>query len=284
MNVQYLILCLIGISVLSCNKNKETTPEDIVIARACNKELRLSEVRGLLYFNKEDPKDSIRALHSLAENWCSDACFIAQAKSEIGYNVKIEELVENYKNSLYMDEYERRITKEKTDSTISDDEFMKYYQEKRGEYKLDGPIIKLMYVKIKKKDLDEKVFLPLWNSPNRDQIQLLQKYCSDYAEEYITNGEKWQKWNEINNIFPSRIIDIQRLQKGMQQKYTDKDLYYFLKVYDIVRPNQEPPLSFVKEQAARSILHIKRTKHLEERKKTIYDNALKSKAIDIYIR
>ncbi|NOT36962.1 MAG: peptidyl-prolyl cis-trans isomerase [Saprospiraceae bacterium] len=283
-NDRWMIFLIGSILIVSCKNQNSLSSDDKVIARACNKELKFSEVKNLLYINGTDLKDSVKLLYSLAENWASEACFIEQAKKIIGEPQRIDELVDNYRNSLYLDEYEKKLKREKTDSSITEEEFRKYYQEKRGEYKLDGPILKLMYVKINKKQLDEKIFLPLWNLTGKDQIQVLQKYCSDFAEEHIINGDKWQKWNEINDIIPQKIIDINKLSKGLQQRYENKDHYYFIKVFDIVRPNQEPPLSFVKEQATRSILHMKKMDILESNKKAIYDKALSSKQIYIYVK
>ncbi|MCC6816776.1 MAG: hypothetical protein IT267_10215 [Saprospiraceae bacterium] len=278
------ILLLIILASFNCNSKKNLVSEDIVIAEACGKELKYSEVADLLYYNESVLKDSIKTLYIIAENWARDVCFIEEAKQKIGDSKNIDELVEKYRNSLYLDQYENFINNQKPDTSITEEEYYKYYQEKRGEYKLDGPIIKLQYVMIKKSDLDEKIFNPLWNDETGSQIQLLQKYCSNYASEQIVNGDKWNKWSEIRNLFPEKIIEINKLAKGLKRRYEDKTHYYYLKVFDLVESNQEPPLSFVKEQATRSILHIRKTHLLEDKKSKIFEQALKSKSINIFVK
>ncbi len=284
MQVQWWFIILICIISLKCKNQKDESPEDIVIARACGQELKFSEVIDLLYYNSDDPKDSIRALSVLAESWARDACFVKEAKDKLQKNTRIDELVESYRNSLYMDEYEKLVSRERPDTTITDEELMRYYQERRAEYKLESPIVKLVYVKIKKSNVQEEIFEPLWNSESKEQLQLLHKYCADHAEEFILNGDKWQKWSDIKNIFPTKLIDINNLNKGLQQRWSDKTHYFYVKVFDLVKPNQDPPLSFVKEQATQSILHTRKVNILDDRKKKTYDKALQFKEIQIYVR
>lgn len=284
MQAQWRFIILICIIFIKCKNQKDEPSADIVIAKACGQELRYSQVAELLYFNSDEPKDSVKALYAIAESWSRDACFIKEAKEKLQSDLRIDELVENYRNSLYMDEYEKQVSKERPDTSITDEELMKYYQERRAEYKLESPIVKLVYVMIKKSDLEEELFESLWKSDSKEQFQLLQKYCSNHADEFILSGDKWQKWKDISNIFPGKLIDINKLYKGLQQRWSDKTHYYYVKVFDLVKPNQDPPLSFVKEQATQSIIHTRKVNLLDDRKKKIYDKALQSKDINIYVK
>ncbi|MEP7194993.1 MAG: peptidylprolyl isomerase [Saprospiraceae bacterium] len=269
---------------LNCKKKESSTEENKLLATEKSHKLYFSDAATMSFYTPIDSKDSIRALYSIAENWCKEMVFLDEAKKEISTELEIESLVEKYRNSLYIDLFEKKIIKEKVDTVITDDEFLQYYNDKRAEYKLDGPIIKLLYVKIKKENLNEKIFKPLWENPSLEQLKLLQKYCADNAEDQILNGDKWYKWSDISSIFPSNLIDINKLSKGMQQSYHSKDLLYYIKVIDLVKPNQDPPFSFVKEQATKSILHTRKLNFLEEKKKKLYEICLKSNSINIFIK
>ena len=284
LNKSLLKALFFSIVLLDCKKPSYSSEENKLIAKVGKHTLYYSDLVSRLNSGNLENKDSLNMLYSLAELWCRDMVFLDEAKKAVKSNEEIEALIEDYRNSLLIDKYETQILQEKVDTNVTDNELMDFYIEKRGEYKLDGPIIKILYVKIKKSNLDEKIFKPLWENPTKAQFSMLQKYCADHAEDQILSVDKWQKWNEIKDAFPSHLINFNKLIKGMQQTYKDHDLLYYVKVIDLVKPNEDPPLSFVKEQAFKSILHIRTLKSLEERKKQLYLSALKSKEINIYLK
>jgi hypothetical protein len=69
-------------------------------------------------------------------------------------------LVEDYRNSLILDAFEENLFNQKIDSSISDQEYLDYYNQKKAEYKLESPILRMMFVKILKQNLDQKIFQP----------------------------------------------------------------------------------------------------------------------------
>ncbi len=279
-----LLLISLSIFYFGCKRENNLAQENKLIASVGSHELYLRDLSERTDLVSEEGKDSISTLYSRAEYWTREIVFLDNAKNVIKNTSEIDKLVESYRNSLLIDQFERLILKEKTDTIVTDEELMKYYNERRGEYKLDGAILKMMYVIIKKSNIDEKFFKPLWMNLRPNQIGVLQKYCSDHAEDYRLNGDKWQKWNDIKEVFPSNIIQLNKLFKGMQQLFKDKDLFYYIKVIDLVKPNEEPPLSFVKEQAINSILYIKKNKILENRKKQLYEDAVKAKKVNIFVK
>ncbi len=266
----------------TCKRNHSEPDENVLLAKVGTHQLFLNEVSANL--EGKDAKDSLNVLYSLVEAWCREKVLLEEAVKAQVNSEEINTLVEKYKQSLFIDQLESKFISQKLDSSITDEEVLNYYKEKRAEYKLDGPIIKLLFVKIKKSNLDEKIFGPMWENPVGDQWLLLQKYCADHAESQILNGDKWYKWNEIKDNFPDDLININKLTKGMKQSFKQKDLLYFVRVYDLVRPNEEPPLSFVKEQALRSILYTKKIKALEEYKKELYEKALREKNVHIFVQ
>ena len=278
----YVIL-LISICC-GCRNSGKAIEGDKILAKAGDNVLYLSDFNkeGNIYFNSG--KDSIAALYAYAENWCRDQVFQIEARNRIGNSNEINELVESYRSSLYSDALEKIILKESHDTSVTENELIQYYQENRNEYKLDGPILKLRYAIFKKNSVDEKTFVKLWNSDEMNGSALLQKYCSDHAEDYKLNGDRWIKWNDVKESFPKSIININKLTKKTQQVVRTKDLYYYIRIFDLVRPNEELSLSFVREQAIKSILYLKKFKQLENKKKQLYEKAFKDKSINILVK
>ena len=275
--------CIIFASI-GCRNGKQAEGDDKVIAKTEGHTLYWSDYKKNAGIYLSADNDSLASLYSYAERWCRDMVFLEEAVRNTGSSAMIEELVDAYRKSLYADAYEKAITGESKDTTVSEAELTQYYQEKRGEYKLDGPIVKIIFAVFKKDDLDEKTFLPLWKDAGTSASPLLQKYCSDHAEDFRLNGDKWQRWSEVGMALPSGLIDIGKLNKKSQQTFKHKDLIYFVKVNDLVKSNEDPPLSFVRDQAVKSILHIRKQRLLESKKKELYEIAVKNKTVNILVK
>jgi len=55
-----------------------------------------------------------------------------------------------------------------------------------------------------------------------------------------------------------------------------------LRIFDIVKPNQDPPMSFIKDKATKAILYQRKSKSIESIRKSLYDKALTEKQIEIF--
>lgn len=74
-----------------------------------------------------------------------------EAKSFVEDKSEIDKLVDDYKNSLYIHRYETKLIQEKLDSTIKDEELIKYYQSNKADYKLEDSYVRILFLKIPKK-------------------------------------------------------------------------------------------------------------------------------------
>ncbi len=231
-----------------------------------------------------DAADSLRQLNLIAENWLKERAFLDLANSEIGDNAEIDALVEDYRSSLILDAYEEKLLSTSLDSNVSEEELLQYYDQKKGEYKLDDPILRLLYVKIPKAGFDSKVFGILWEKAESSKAQEMLKYCQNNADQFLLQPAKWYKWKEVSDILPSRFVSLSTMFTGMQREFADFKYFYFIKVKEIVRPNERPPISFFSLQAKKSILHERSKKILEKARQVQYEKQLGAKDARILVR
>jgi len=72
------------------------------------------------------------------------------------------------------------------------------------------------------------------------------------------------------------------LKQGTELTRTDDTYKYFLRVIDFVPSGTLPPISYVKDQAKKVILHKRKMELLSDTKEDMYDEALRKNAIKIY--
>lgn len=88
--------------------------------------------------------------------------------------------------------------------------------------------------------------MPLWEKPDGARLLQLQKFCQNNAEVSLLQMDKWNKWNDIKDIMPSKFVNLNTLQSGLNREFADFKYNYFLKIRELVKPNETPPLSFLK--------------------------------------
>jgi hypothetical protein len=264
-------------------ENIEDLYEDAIIAEFKEQKLKLSDISSMLP-QFETAEDSIRFLTQYSEKWLKDLSFLEKAKSESISTPEIDELVEDYKNSLILTNYEEKLINSSIDSQVTEKELLNYYDQKKGEYKLEESIIRLMFVKISKVGFDGKVFDPLWSKSNINNHNELLKYCQNNAEFFLLQADKWYKWKEIADIIPSKFLSQSNLHTGMQREFADFKFHYFIKIKEVVRPNEKPPISYFSMQAEKSILHDRAKNLIEKEKKVQYEKMLNQKIAKQHIK
>ena len=72
------------------------------------------------------------------------------------------------------------------------------------------------------------------------------------------------------------------LSNGLERTFADFKQSFFIKIIEVIKPNQDPPISYIKEKATRSILHQRKNQVLDNIKRQLYDKELNKKNIKFY--
>ncbi|MCC6752730.1 MAG: hypothetical protein IT266_01970 [Saprospiraceae bacterium] len=230
-------------------------------------------------------KDSAQFFNSYVDRWLKDQVLLADAVSRLAEKREIEVLVDQYRDELMLMRYEDQLLKEKLDTAISREELEKYYQSNKSNYKLESTIFRFVMVKATKPVADSRKLDQLWASGYKTaDLQGLRRYCDNNAEICFLNPGRWYKWEEIGRYIPSRFLSERNISGGMKRDFADFNYSYKIHFLEVVHPHEDPPLSFVADQAKRAILHERKRKLLEQHKTERYENELRNKRITIYSR
>ncbi|HRI00734.1 MAG TPA: peptidylprolyl isomerase [Saprospiraceae bacterium] len=230
----------------------------------------------------QDEKDSLAMLSFATDQWLKEQILLDLESKSIKSMSSINELTESYKQSLILHEIEQQIMSRSVDSTITEEEYSKYYLSNKSEYRLESSLVRILFVKANKPIQDKKAFEKIWNTNSDENFIALQKFCANEANVCFLQSDKWIQWTELKQHIPSKHLNESGLSKGLQRSFADFNYEYYIKIIDVVKPNQDPPLSYVKEKAAKAILHTRQVKVLDSIKKTYYDQEMQNKQIKLF--
>lgn len=273
---------LLLIFCYSC-KDKDDTgllAEDRVLASYEDKKLFYSDVISHITEGLSS-KDSQVMASNYIEKWLKDQIIIKEAKYQIADQSGINKITEAFRDDLLLLKFEEKLIQEKLDTFISDEELMAYYRSNKSRYKLESTIFRFIFLKANKPITDPKNLENLWKIQSPNNLQLLNLYCQNNAEICFLNPDRWYKWEEIKQYIPSNYLNESSIQEKSNRDFADFKYAYKIKFFEVVYPNQEPPLSFLRDQATQAILHQRKIGLLDKIKSELYEKELKNKKINL---
>lgn len=284
MDIKYCVGILISICIFSCKKSTSYAKEE-----KANDDVKLATYKSVTLYKSDLVKNSIllnfdsaSIPHSEVERWIMDQILLSEAKEKLNNIQEVESLVDDYRNSLLIHHYENKIIADNLDSIIRDDELIKYYQSNKAEYKLEDTYVRLLFLKVNKPVKEEKSIVEWMQNINATNLYHLKKYCDNNAEQCFLNPDSWIKWKDIQSHVPSKFINANSLSNGLERTFADFKQSFFIKIIEVIKPNQDPPISYIKEKATRSILHQRKNQVLDNIKRQLYDKELNKKNIKFY--
>jgi len=281
-------VCLTWIVVIvciasACKKEQSISDPkaDDVLATYQDRKLRYRDISENVPDGMQG-QDSIQFINSCIDRWIKDQIIIQDATENLSELSEINELTQKYRDELLLLKYEEKLLAEKLDTIIQDAELLKYYNSNKSNYKLESTIFRFVMVKANKPVVDSRKLDQLWNSGmNQANLQALSRYCENNAEICFLNPARWYKWDEVKEHIPSKFIQERSIQEGMRRDFADFTHNYKFHFLEVVKPNEDPPFSFIRDQARSAILHQRKIKLLDAYKSERYERELRDKKIQI---
>ncbi|HHS96047.1 MAG TPA: peptidyl-prolyl cis-trans isomerase [Phaeodactylibacter sp.] len=266
---------------LACNRGADATqPESKVLAQVHNSVLYLSDMEGM-FPEQCTAKDSAMIIHGFVDNWVRDKVLMYEAENNLPKNINIDKLVSDYRASLIRHNFEKNMVEILLDSTVTDTQLFDYYQQNKEQYKLSSPILRCRLLKVDKEKVDIEKLKKLWKSNSEEDFLALLDFASKQAELYLLEDSLWYKKEDIILRLPKGTLN-GKLSIGKDLQLNEDGFIYFFKLNDIIKKGKPAPLSFVKEQINKVILHQRKKAILKEKTEEMYERALRKKQINIF--
>jgi hypothetical protein len=163
------------------------------------------------------------------------------------------------------------------DSTVSDKELKKYYENHQSEFTLNDYILKALYVKVPKEakiiDKLKKHYL----LKNDKDLARVNSYAKLYAESFYFDDEQWIYFNDFAKDIPIKKYNKDNLVLNRTKTYFEDENYvYFINIIDYKVKDSAPPFEFFKDQI-KEIIIAQRINAIRENNEEEYIQKLKNK-------
>jgi len=281
MKTVFWLVCLVPLLLKTCLSPDEKT-EKKVLAEVGGERIYLEEAldglpKGL------SAKDSANYVKEFLNNRINDLLVYRKAVENISQTDELEKMVENYRRSLMIYEYQQRVLNERFKSEMNEEEIKRYYEEHRSRFTTDNHLIKGFFLKVPA-NAPNLTKLKQWVSdPDEKNLPRIESYCVQYASVFNYFMDQWTPLNEVVGSVPSLSErSLEKLQEGHIVEVTENGSCYLLHVSEQVSKGDIAPFEYIKPVVVNVMLNAGKTVFLKQLEADLRKKAIEDRQLTLY--
>ena len=226
-------------------------------------------------------EDSLILVKSFIQDWAVKKLLLdAAANNNTQESLKnINSLVQDYKESLLINNFKEALIKQQLDTIISDDEVEAYYLINNENFKLNEVLVKSRYLYFDASIINKKEIVKFFKSEEIEDAEELERQQLSFKM-YQLNDSIWTELDKILLKLPFSKDNLLKKSKFIQKQ--DSLGLYLVAIKDVLRRNDIAPLSYIKPTIKEMILHKRKIELIRDIEKIIVKDATKNNNFKIY--
>lgn len=227
--------------------------------------------------------DSIEYVNRYINRWIEEALFYNVALRNVPVAGEVEKLVESYKRSLILNLYQEGLVEQHLRPTVSDEEVKEFYDNNIAMFELEEPVFKGLFLKVPATAPKQNSLRKWYKSREIDDLEKLDKYSIANNVDYEGYQDAWERLAVVASKTSLPVDELaQRIGRNKDIEFRDKDYVYFLSVDSFVNKGSHKPVELVEGEIRELVINTLKAEFIKENKQNIYDEAVKSGAIEYY--
>lgn len=282
MPLKFIIFLLGSLTLFACNKGQKRDQSRVPYCEVEGHYLYLDQIQSVIP-DGTSKADSLSIANDYVQKWVTQVLLLDKAESNITNQEEIDELVEEYRNSLIIHQYQQNLVKERLQDAYTDEQLVAFYNNNKDKFTLTTPIIKGVYMKMPlgaPKLSNAEAWMKNFNSKS---LQNLEKYSLQNATSYEYFGDKWVYFNEVASNLPAVAANFQSgLSKNKYIELSDSTYHYMLRVLDFMPPGSVEPYEMAKDKIKSLLLNTQKIDFIKSFENKLYQEAVKDKDITYF--
>lgn len=280
-----LLLGIAALALASCRDfSFSSFIKGDVIATVGEAKLYQQDVE-ILFAGDISPEDSLKLLNSYVDQWLKQQLKIRHAEiSSPEEEERINRMVEDYRNSLLIYEYEKKFLDRQLDTAISRQEISQYYDAHFEAFKLSVPLVKAVLVRFPTGTRQEGQMRIMGTAGTQERLQDLIDMAvknNFYYHEY----SDWVELSEITAQLPrlSEQENTRLLAASPLFEITQGDTRYFVVMTGVLKAGSPIPLDRASETIRTLILNQRKQELLRRMGDELLRRAIEQNEVSIHI-
>lgn len=278
-----MVYITVAVLLAQCQffERKPATGQSKPLARVENKYLYATDVEdlGLQYAS---PEDSTRLISEYINNWIRRQLMYTYAQKNLPpEKLDVDQLIEDYRQSLIIYTYEREYIRQNLDTAVSYEQAQAFYQTNYANFQLSENVYRILFLKIAA-DAPKQDSISYWLQSGDPFVRArLITYADNYAADAHLNDSIWLP----QTIVDRRIDSLSKqypLAPGTLYNYEAPPFHYYARVNERKIKDDTAPFGYVIGEVKRMIVNQRKLTIKKDFNDNIYKDAAKSNTFEIY--
>ncbi|MBK8519172.1 MAG: hypothetical protein IPL55_23665 [Saprospiraceae bacterium] len=225
------------------------------------------------------PTDSAAIVDGFVQNWIRENLMIVEAEKNIAADINLNKLVDDYRSSLLVYNFEKRLVDKNLDTIISNAEQKVYYEENKNQYLLSHPIVRCIISKIPARQQEMRAIRTALNKSDLTEAMFLVKEKSVY---HHIDLEKWMSFEDLRSLIPVDMVPQGSIKSGKVYEKNEGEFYFFVKIIGFYDEKQIPPFEYIKSKITKTILSQRKNNLLKQYRAKLYENGITNGDFEIF--
>ena len=274
---------IVSLLMISCSQSKkgDGTP----LAKVGNSVLTKQDLDENIPAGVSSDDSVIEAEHYI-KTWVTDELMYDIAKKNTNDMERINQLVESYRRSLVIYQYQEQLINEKVIKKITDDDLYNYYKNNKEKFKLNQYLIKGVFLKVPVEAPDIASIKDNYKSASSPASRdILEKYSVRTGATFDYFVDKWISFDEVKNNWPVANRNLLVLGNGQNSfEQQDEVFYYFLNITEFLSPNDFAPFEYAKPVVKEMLVNQRKKDFLTQTEDDVYKRALNKGDVKFYYK
>ncbi|MBR1995669.1 MAG: hypothetical protein IJ989_00220 [Paludibacteraceae bacterium] len=276
---KYIILITLVCVLYGCSLFEQKRHSGVV-AEYKGKTLTYEEVqRQTIGMSTED---SARVAEQYIYQWAINLLEYDVAKDKL--NKDIERMVEDYRRSLYIHEYEQYLIAQRMSKEVEDTIVKEFYDLHSHHFVLREAIVKGVLLVVPNGAPNMDLLRKNIQHPEEEEnIEWIEKFAYQYAAGYELFLDDWKTVSQIILRMPFEKDDLNKQLKATRQiELQDSINTYLLQVTDLYQANQPMPIEYARPEIEKIMLAQRQVNFIQQERIGLYEKAIKEGILKRY--
>lgn len=254
-----------------------------VVAEVNKKQLLASDIVSLIPTGLSR-EDSLSMLRQYINTWALAYLLESKAQKELSRDLKdVSRALEEYRRSLLVFQYEKSYVETRIDTSVTQEEIRKTYQDNKDLFSLSEPIAKVRFVKVSLSSPNLEVVRSLYRTQSTEETLQLEQMVHHSADKYDTYNDQWIGASLLSGDLP---LSPEEVVRSMNREYIEcaDSLYaYFVSLFEKVPAGALGPLEYEEPSIRNVILGRRKIALLKNLEKEVLNEGWRTNQLKVYL-
>lgn len=275
------LLMMIPLLLRTCS-NSESEKDRVPLAKVGSATVYLDEaIQGMP--QGLSAKDSSTYVKQFVRSRVKEMLIYEKAVKNIPQNQELEDLVENYRRSLIIYEYQQQVMNEKMQTEITESELLDFYKTNSRRFAAEHNLVKGIFIKISKNAPELEKLKQLYKSSSAESFEKIEKICVQNAGQVSFFYDRWVSFEDIMDNIPYAISNKSEfLRTRSTLDVVENDFCYLLYIHEYVLSGNTAPYDYVRENVNTVMMNSRKTQFIHQFEQNLLKEAEQKKKIKYY--